>query len=92
MAAGFPPGTAVYRYVVTEQAATFREGNPGIAFADTNAHGFMVVQVGPEEARASYHLIPSHEAQVDYSGRPEELAARFSRRDFLVRPGSIDEA
>src|SRR5688500_10935746 len=29
-AAGFPPGTAVFRYVVTEQEATFREGNAGI--------------------------------------------------------------
>jgi alkaline phosphatase D len=88
-AAGFPPGTAVYRYVVTEQEATLREGNPGIAFVDPDAHGFTVVEVRPEEALASYHLIPSEEARVSYADRPEALAARFSRRDFLVRPGSI---
>lgn len=91
-AAGFPPGSAVYRYVVTEQEATFREGNPGIAFVDTDAHGFTVVEVGPEEVRAAYHLIPSTEVRVDYGARPEELAARFSRGDFRVRPGGTIDA
>jgi alkaline phosphatase D len=91
-AAGFPPGTAVYRYVVTEQEATFREGNPDIAFVDTDAHGFTVVEVGPEEVRAAYHLVPSGEVRVDYSARPEELAARFSRSDFHVRPGGTIDA
>ncbi|HYO67964.1 MAG TPA: alkaline phosphatase D family protein, partial [Archangium sp.] len=92
-AAGFPPGSALYRYVVTEQEATFREGNPGIAFVDTDAHGFTVVEVGPEEVKAAYHLLPSSEVRVDYGARPEELAARFSRSDFRVRPGgTIDGA
>ncbi|OJT25590.1 metallophosphatase [Archangium sp. Cb G35] len=91
-AAGFPPGSAVYRYVVTEQAATFREGNPGIAFVDTNAHGFTVVEVGPEEVKAAYHLIPSSEVDVDYGSRPGDLAASFSRSDFRVRPGGTIDA
>ncbi|WP_233261360.1 alkaline phosphatase [Vitiosangium sp. GDMCC 1.1324] len=91
-AAGFPPGTAVYRYVVTEMEATFREANPGIAFVDTDRHGFTVVEVGSEEARASYHLIPSAHIGEDYADRPEELAGLFSRLDFRVRPGSIDVA
>jgi alkaline phosphatase D len=87
-AAGFPPGTAVYRYVVTEMEATFREANPGIVFVDTDSHGFTVVEVGPEEARASYHLLPSVHVREDFAGRPEELAALFTRRDFRVRPGT----
>ncbi len=87
IAAGFPADSAVFRYVVTEQENTFREGNPGIAFVDTDSHGFTVVEVRPGEALASYHLIPLSEVRVNYAGRPEELAARFSRRDFLVRPG-----
>ncbi|MCY1072941.1 alkaline phosphatase D family protein [Archangium lansingense] len=91
-AAGFPPGTAVYRYVVTEQEATFREGNPGITFVDSDAHGFTVLEVGPEVVRAAYHLIPSSEVRVNYAEQPEKLAARFSRQDFLVRPGVIDVA
>jgi alkaline phosphatase D len=91
-AAGFPPGSAVYRYVVTEQEATFREGNPGIAFVDTDAHGFSVVEVGPEEVKAAYHLLPSSEVRVDYGARPEELAARFSRSDFRIRPGGTLDA
>ncbi|WP_244224526.1 alkaline phosphatase D family protein [Corallococcus sicarius] len=88
-AAGFPPGSAVYRYVVTEQEATLREGNPGIAFVDTDSHGFTVVEVGPEAVRAAYHLIPSSEVRTDYSARPEDLAARFTRRDFRITPGVI---
>ncbi len=91
-AAGFPPGSAVFRYVVTEQEATFREGNPGIAFVDTDSHGFTVVEVRPEEALASYHLIPLSEIRTSYADRPEDLAAAFSRRDFLVRPGIIPVA
>jgi alkaline phosphatase D len=91
-AAGFPPGSAVYRYVVTEQEATFREGNPGITYVDTDVHGFTVVEVRPEEALASYHLIPLDAVRESYADRPEALAGRFSRRDFLVRPGSISEA
>lgn len=92
VAAGFPPGSAVYRYVVQEMSNTFREANTGIAFVDTAVHGFTVVEIRPEEAFTSYHLIPSSEAQTDYSGRPEELSARFSRKDFLVGPGSITPA
>jgi len=90
-AAGFPPGSAVFRYIVTEQEATFREGNPGIAFVDSDSHGFTVVEVGPEEVRAAYHLVPLDAVRVDFSDEDEALAARFSRRDFRVRPGSIVE-
>ncbi|MFP2907571.1 alkaline phosphatase D family protein [Pyxidicoccus sp. 3LFB2] len=88
-AAGFPPGSAVYRYVVTEQDATLREGNPGIAFVDTDSHGFTVVEVLANEMRAAYHLIPSAEARTSYADQPEALAARFTRRDFTVRAGAI---
>ncbi len=91
-ATGFPPGTPIYRYVVTEMNDTLRAGNPGIAFVDTDSHGFTVVELGPQQALATYHLIPSSEVRVDYSDRPTELAARFSRRKFIVRPGSIDVA
>lgn len=90
IAAGFPPGTAVYRYVVTEMAASFREANPGIAFVDTDGHGFTVVEVGPEETRASYHLLPSAHVHEDFSGRPDELEALFTRRDFRMRPALPD--
>ena len=91
-AAGFPPGSAVFRYIVTEQEATFREGNPGLTYVDSDVHGFTVVEVRPEEALASYHLIPLDAVRESFADRPEELAGRFSRRDFLVRPGSISEA
>jgi len=88
-AAGFPPGSAVYRYVVTEQDATLREGNPNIAFVDTDSHGFTVVEVHADEVRAAYHLIPSAEARTSYADQPEALAARFTQRNFRVRAGAI---
>jgi len=88
-AAGFPPGSAVYRYVVTEQDATLREGNPNIAFVDTDSHGFTVVEVHADEVRATYHLIPSAEARTSYADQPEALAARFTQRNFRVRAGAI---
>ncbi|WNG42927.1 metallophosphatase [Archangium minus] len=91
-AAGFPPGTAVYRYVVTEMEATFREANPGIVFVDTEGHGFTVVEVGPEQLHASYHRISSIHVRENYADRPEALAGLFSRSDFRVRSGSIDVA
>ncbi|MFP2924635.1 alkaline phosphatase D family protein [Pyxidicoccus sp. 3LG] len=90
-AAGFPPGSAVFRYVVTEQDATLREGNPGIAFVDTGVHGFTVVEVRADEVRAAYHLIASEEAGTSYADRPEELATRFTRRDFVLGAGGISE-
>ena len=87
--AGFPPDSAVYRYVVTEGEATLQEGNPGIAFVDTDSHGFTVVEVGSGEVRAAYHLIPSTAARESYADRGGELASRFSRRDFLIQGGVI---
>ncbi|XXF81030.1 alkaline phosphatase D family protein [Myxococcaceae bacterium GXIMD 01537] len=90
--AGFPPGTAIYRYVVTEQANTLREGNPGIAFVDIDAHGFTVIELLADEALVTYHLIPSNEVRVDYSGQPEALAARFTRKTLRVRDGAITDA
>jgi alkaline phosphatase D len=90
--AGFPQGTSIYRYAVTEQEATFREGNPAIAFVDSDSHGFTVVEVRADEALAAYHLIPSSEVRTDYSGQPEALAARFTRRDFRIRDGAITPA
>lgn len=90
-AAGFPLGTAIYRYAVTEQENTLREGNPGIAFVNADAHGFTIVEVRADEAIATYHLIPSSEIRTDYSGQPEALAARFTRKDLRIRNGAITD-
>jgi alkaline phosphatase D len=87
--AGFPPDSAVYRYLVTEGEATLREGNPGIAFVDTGSHGFTVVEVRSGEVRAAYHLISSTHARESHADRGGELASRFSRRDFLIQGGVI---
>ena len=87
--AGFDPSSAVYKYVVTQIDSTFQEANPGIAFSDCDSHGFLVVQLGPDEAIATFHLIPGINAETDYASRPNDLAAKFVRKRFRVTPGSI---
>ena len=92
-AAGFSDGSAVFRYVVTEMNASFAAANPGIAFSDTDSHGFMVVEIGSgadrDLARVTFHLLPSAEVQRDYSGQSEALAAKFMTRAFTVQRGAI---
>jgi alkaline phosphatase D len=87
--AGFDPTSAVYKYAVLQIDSTFQEANPGIAFSDCDSHGFLVVQLGAEEAIATFHLIASPNAVIDYASRPNDLAARFVQKKFRVTPGSI---
>jgi alkaline phosphatase D len=92
VASGFDPASSVYRYVVTEIDATFKEGNPGMAFSNTDGHGFLIVEVHADESIATFHTLPSAEAKTDYADRTEELAARFTVQSFRVVPGAISVA
>jgi len=87
--AGFDPTSAVYKYAVLQIDTTFQEANPGIAFSDCDSNGVLVVQLGAEEAIATFHLIPGVNAETDYASRPNDLAARFVQRRFRITPGSI---
>jgi alkaline phosphatase D len=87
--AGFDPMSAVYKYVVDQIDGTFLEGNPGIAFSDSDSHGFLVVELGADDALATFHLIPSANVQIDYSSRSTELNAKFVQKKFRVTPGAI---
>jgi alkaline phosphatase D len=87
--AGFDPDSAVYKYAVLQIDSTFREANPGIAFSDCDAHGFLIVQLNADEAIATFHLIPSANAETDYASRRADLSAKFVRKTFRVTPGSI---
>lgn len=90
LGAGYGSGAAVHRYIVQELEKTLTEGNPGMKFADGDAHGFVVLEVKKDEAIASFHLIPSTEIAKDYSLRTgEELAAKFSSKKFRVKDGDI---
>jgi alkaline phosphatase D len=89
MSAGFDPTSAVYKYVVTQIDDTFKEANPGIAFSECDSHGFLVVELGPEEAIATFHLIPSQYAETDYAKRSNDLVSKFIQKKFRVTPGAI---
>jgi alkaline phosphatase D len=89
VSAGFDPTSAVYKYAVLQIDTTFQEANPGIAFSDCDGHGFLVVQLGAEEAIATFHLIPSAHAETDYASTPNDLARRFVTKKFRITPGSI---
>jgi alkaline phosphatase D len=92
VAAGFPPTSAVYRRVVTEMDATLRASNPGIAFTDTDAHGFVVLEARADEALATFHLIPSAEVGTNHADNADALGAKFSHKDLRIRDGAITEA
>jgi len=82
--------SSVYRYVVTEIDASFKERNPGMAFSDTNGHGFLVVEARADDAIATFYALPSSEANTDYADRSQDLAAKFTARSFRVVPGAIN--
>ncbi|MFL5347860.1 MAG: alkaline phosphatase D family protein [Hyalangium sp.] len=87
---GFSQGSPVYRYLVTETDATLKEGNPQLAFHDTDRHGFVLMEVKADQTVASYHLIPSSEVHKDYSLRTtSELQRQFTRQDLRVQNGTI---
>jgi alkaline phosphatase D len=91
--AGYASGSAIYKYVITELDKTWKEGNPGLVFSNSEAHGFVVLEVKANEALASYHLIPSSEVNKDYSLRPEsELQRQFTRQSFRIQNNTITPA
>ncbi|EAU65369.1 alkaline phosphatase D family protein [Stigmatella aurantiaca] len=90
VAAGYAEGSALYRYAIAELDPTLQAGNPNIVFSNSEDHGFVVLEVRPGEALASFHLIPSSEVNKDYSLRGEsELRNRFIRQDLRVQNKKI---
>jgi alkaline phosphatase D len=93
LGAGYAEGSSIHRYLAVELDKTLKEGNPGLVFSDTDAHGFVVLEVKPNEALASYHLIPSAEVSKDYSLKPgEELEAKATSQRLRVQNGTITPA
>ena len=88
-AGGFEEGSPLYRYLVSDLEASFVEANPAIAFSDTDANGFMVVEISAENAKAVYHLIPSSEIAKSYVGQDAALAAKVTSKTLLVSPGKL---
>jgi alkaline phosphatase D len=90
VAAGYAQGSPLYGYVVAEMDKTLKEGNPGLVFSNSDAHGFVLMEVNGTEALATFHLIPSTEVNKDYSLKPaEELTAKSSSQRLRVQNGTI---
>ncbi len=93
MGAGYAQGSAIYRYAVAEMDDTLKAGNPGMAFVNSDAHGFLVVELRADQALASFHLIPSSEIHKDYSVRTDaQLKSQFSTQNFRIQNGTITPA
>ncbi len=87
--AGFEPSSAVYKYALTQIDQTFREANAGMAFTDCESVGFLVVEVGADQATATFYLIPGATAETDYAKRGSELLTKLAQKKFRVTPGTI---
>jgi alkaline phosphatase D len=90
LGAGYSPGSSIHRYLAVELDKTLVEGNPSLVYTQTDAHGFVVLEVKSNEALATYHLIPSTEVSKDYSLKPaEELTAKATRQQLRVQNNTI---
>jgi alkaline phosphatase D len=90
LAAGYAQGSPLYGYVVREMDTTLKAGNPNLVFSNSDAHGFVVLEVKANEAVATFHLIPSTEVNKDYSLKPaEELTAKATSQRLRVQNGTI---
>jgi alkaline phosphatase D len=88
--AGYAQGSPLYRYVVAEMDQTLKASNPGLVYSNSDAHGFVVLEVKSNEALATFHLIPSTEVSKDYSLKPaEELSAKATSQRLRVQNGAI---
>jgi alkaline phosphatase D len=88
--AGYAQGSPLYRYVVAEMDKTLKDSNPGLVYSNSDAHGFVLLEVKSNEALATFHLIPSTEVSKDYSLKPaEELSAKATSQRLRVQNGAI---
>ena len=91
--AGYATGAPVYQHAVTEMDQTLMKSNPGLRFANTDSHGFVVMEVKADETLATFHLIPAGEVAKDYSKRADsELEAKFTAKTFRVKNSDIQPA
>jgi alkaline phosphatase D len=90
VASGFDPTSSVYRYVVTEIEPTFKAGNPGLVYTDTDGNGFLLVAVnGADDVVATFYSVPSSEVKTDYAARGQDLAGKFRATSLRVAAGAI---
>lgn len=61
--------------------------NPHLAYARSNYHGFVSVEVEGAELRSTFHMLPEEVSETDYAGKEDLLAGKFERLDFKVKAG-----
>jgi alkaline phosphatase D len=64
--------------------------NPDLAFANSGANGYVVVEAGARELAATYVMLDEAEARVDYTGRVPELLGRLSRVELRTAAGGSE--
>jgi alkaline phosphatase D len=87
--AGVDPSSPGIAFLILALDALFKEGNPGMVFSDTHSHGLLVLEVGPEHARATFQLVPATEVKTSYATRSAELRALVKTVGFRIDPGTI---
>jgi len=66
--------------------------NPQIVFAKTDQHGFAVVEITGQGAKATFHQIANTEVTHDYSATPGDLAGKFATTAYNISGGAITPA
>ncbi len=88
VAAGYAADSAVYKYAVTELDTTLSAGNAGMVYANSTHHGVTVLEVGPTDATATYHLVPATEALKGYD-KSAEVQTKFFEKKFKIAGGKV---
>jgi len=60
-----------------------------IMLANTSVHGFMVVEVGPEQLDATLYMTPDTEVENSYYDDPEDLEGKYVEVGFTVKDGEL---
>jgi alkaline phosphatase D len=61
--------------------------NPHLGFAKSDKNGFIIVEAGSTELVATYHMIPSNDAQIDYTADVSGLESKVSKARFKTVAG-----
>jgi alkaline phosphatase D len=86
---GLGPAAAA---LVANLEAILQASNPQIVFTKTDQHGFAVVEINGQGAKATFHQIPNAEVTHDYAATPGDLAGKFSSTAYNISGGSITPA
>jgi len=61
--------------------------NPHLAFARSGLQGCVVLEAEAAELRATFYMLEETESTVDYAGKEDALAAKFTVEKFKVKAG-----